>query len=477
MAARKTMAMGAFVLGGLLLFAVGLFLIGDRRMLFSGSGSYYAQFAGMSGLEIGDKVRVAGLDAGEITDLRIPAGPGAKFLVKFRVVEKLFPVIRTDSLATIQTDGLLGSKYLLINTGTSVQAPLESILPSREPFELADLMSNVGDTVKMINQTVGVVQGDVMGAVKTISATATHLNEIVTASQDDIKAMTASANRITGDASRITGDASVIMARLRAGEGNAGKFLKDETFYNNVTNASLRAEEILADLRQTSKHVNELVVQFQTGTVPENIDATVANVRDATERLKVMVSALQPGLSSGEGITADLRATFANSREAMSDLAENMEALKHGFFFRGFFNNRGYFDLSTLSLADYQSKDFDKKAKKEREWVQVKGMFTVKANGTEEISESGRASIDVAMEGFQRFTEGIALMVEGYSATGTPTERFMRSRDRSSLVRDYLEKKFALNSSFVGVMAMGPVQSHSTPLTDEDGVALVLLRK
>ena len=34
MASTKTKAMGAFVLGGVLLFAVGLFLIGDRRMLF-----------------------------------------------------------------------------------------------------------------------------------------------------------------------------------------------------------------------------------------------------------------------------------------------------------------------------------------------------------------------------------------------------------------------------------------------------------
>src|SRR5437764_12167207 len=106
MAAKKTKVMGAFVLGGLLLFAVGLFLIGDRRMLFSGSGTYYTEFAGMSGLEVGDKVRVAGLDAGEVTGLRIPSGPGAKFLVKFRIVEKLFAVVRADSLATIQTDGL-----------------------------------------------------------------------------------------------------------------------------------------------------------------------------------------------------------------------------------------------------------------------------------------------------------------------------------------------------------------------------------
>ena len=104
--------------------------------------------AGISGLEVGDKVRVGGLDAGEIMELRIPGGPGEKFRVKFRVIEKLFPVIRTDSIATIQTDGLLGNKFLLINTGTKEQAPLESVLPSREPFEMGDLMARIGETVK-----------------------------------------------------------------------------------------------------------------------------------------------------------------------------------------------------------------------------------------------------------------------------------------------------------------------------------------
>jgi hypothetical protein len=128
-------------------------------------------------------------------------------------------------------------------------------------------------------------------------------------------------------------------------------------------------------------------------------------------------------------------------------------------------------------LADYQSKEFEKKVHKERQWVECPSLFTLKADGTEVISEAGRASIDQAMEDFQRYTEGIALIVEGYSATGTQNERFMKSRSRSALVRDYLEKKFALNSDYVGIMAMGAVQSHSTPLTLEDGVALVLLRK
>src|SRR6185436_18355430 len=104
MASKDKTAMGAFVIGGLLLFGLGLFLIGDRRMLFSKSAEYYTDFFQISALETGAKVRVGGMDAGEIVEVRVPPGPGEKFKVKFRVVEKLFPVIRTDSVASIATD-------------------------------------------------------------------------------------------------------------------------------------------------------------------------------------------------------------------------------------------------------------------------------------------------------------------------------------------------------------------------------------
>src|SRR4030042_971294 len=46
-------AVGAFVIGGILLFAVGLFLIGDRRMLFEENFEVYAEFAHIAGLQKG----------------------------------------------------------------------------------------------------------------------------------------------------------------------------------------------------------------------------------------------------------------------------------------------------------------------------------------------------------------------------------------------------------------------------------------
>src|SRR5260370_620285 len=108
----RAVAVGAFVIAGVLLFGVGLFLIGDRRLLFSDTFEVYAEFANIAGLQNGAKVRVAGLDAGEVDTIHVPANPSARFRVKLRIREDVHPLIRVDSVASIQTDGLVGNKFM-----------------------------------------------------------------------------------------------------------------------------------------------------------------------------------------------------------------------------------------------------------------------------------------------------------------------------------------------------------------------------
>ena len=456
-------AVGAFVIGGLMLFGLGLFLIGDRRMLFSKSADYYTEFAQISALQTGAKVRVGGMDAGEILDIRVPQEPGSKFRLKFRIVEKLFPVIRTDSVASIATDGLLGNKFLMIDIGTTGLAPPGCTLPSREPFEIGDLLAKIRHTVTAIDKTFGEVKGDVADATKAVAESVKHVDQIIVAAQDPIE-------RVTISAAKISQDVSAIIGRVRAGEGTIGKLVNDDAVYNSVSHSEKEVEQALGNLRQTSADVRELVSRFKSGEVPADIERTIKNVGDSSERIKVMVESFQP-LSGGDGVAGDLRATLVSSREAMSNLAEDLEALKHSFFFRGFFKDRGFYDLGSLSPVEYQSKEFEKNVTKERTWVRQDELFIVKTNGSEELSDPGRKKLDSMMANFLRFTKDRAVIVEGYAGSGTLDEQFLLSRERAAKVRDYLIKKFTLSPDYVGVMPMGAVGDHG------DGIALVLLKK
>jgi len=82
MPSARLIGVGVFVIGGLLIFALGLFMIGDRRSLFADLFVVNAEFAQVAGLRDGAAVRVNGMEAGEVTDILIPASPAGRFRVR-----------------------------------------------------------------------------------------------------------------------------------------------------------------------------------------------------------------------------------------------------------------------------------------------------------------------------------------------------------------------------------------------------------
>src|SRR5215471_1142804 len=100
---NRNVNVGLFVLGGLLLFGAGMFLIGDRRQAFGRHVEYYSEFVSLAGLSNGAEVRVGGMDAGEVLAIGVPDSPSARFRVKFRINAKLRGLVRADSVVTIET--------------------------------------------------------------------------------------------------------------------------------------------------------------------------------------------------------------------------------------------------------------------------------------------------------------------------------------------------------------------------------------
>jgi len=142
MPSNRRMIVGIFVLAGVTLFGVGLFWIGDRRLLFERSLELHTEFANLSALKVGSKVTVGGMDAGEVLAIQVPSGPRAKFRVRFRVLEKFGPVLRADSVASVQVEGLVGNKLLQVEPGSEAAPRVQpyGTIPGREPLEIADIM-------------------------------------------------------------------------------------------------------------------------------------------------------------------------------------------------------------------------------------------------------------------------------------------------------------------------------------------------
>jgi len=132
---------GIFVLAGLTIFTVGIFLVGDRNEAFARHVEFYTEFTNLDGLTKGSKVKVAGMDAGQIVEVGVPDSPASRFRVKFQINQGLHGLVRTDSVVTIGTEGVVGGTYLLVRSGSPkapAAAPLAP-LPSQEPIDMSKL--------------------------------------------------------------------------------------------------------------------------------------------------------------------------------------------------------------------------------------------------------------------------------------------------------------------------------------------------
>jgi phospholipid/cholesterol/gamma-HCH transport system substrate-binding protein len=440
MVSSRAVGAGAFVVIGLLLFSVVLFMIGERRMLFERRFTVYTEFSQLGELQTGAPVRVAGADAGEVTDIVLPRTPSEKFKVKMEVREALHPIIRTDSVAVPQTEGLVGGVFVNINAGTD-QAPRvenDGTIPGREPFQISDLLQQANDTMMMIGDTVTSLRGNAETAVKEIAGTAEDAHALLETLGPDLQALARNGNVISADTREL-------VAKINGGQGTVGKLVNDDELYRQLKSLTDQGNTVMANLHQVSDEARRAIVDFRSKDGP------------------------------AQGLLGDMRVTITQAREATADLADNMEAMKHNFLLRGFFNKRGYYDLDAISPVEYRTGVLESgKRKAMRIWLKSSVLFAPGPDGTEVLSPGGRERIDSAMSTYLKYLPANPLVVEGYAPAPTNADRFRLSRLRAGIVREYIRGKYDVPSQNAGFIGLGVDAPDSPDGGVWDGVAITL---
>ena len=429
---------GLFVVMAALLFALGLFMIGDRRALFARDFEIYTEFSRVGGIQKGAIVRVAGADAGEVEEIRVPRSPSEKFRLKLRVLEDLRGLVRTDSVASIQNDGLVGNKFIQIEPGTDAapQAPDGATIKGSDLYDFTDLLAQAGTTLKDINGVIEEVRGAINTALGDVSNTTREANRILAHLEREIQLVLRSGNVVVKDMGALVTD-------IRAGKGTAGKLINDPELYN-------RATALVGDAR-----------------------AVIAKVDEAAEQAKLFTSEMRSNTGPVQGAVADLRRTLAGASEAMADLSESSEALKRNFFFRSFFERRGYFDLDDIPVEEYRAGALESKDRRvARVWLRGSMLFSTDAEGREELTVEGKARLESAMSDFLKQPASTPIVVEGFAAGPTYDQRYIISRRRAQIVRDYLVTRLQIDASRMGVMALGGEAPGSPDGATWDGVAI-----
>jgi phospholipid/cholesterol/gamma-HCH transport system substrate-binding protein len=216
--------LGAFIVAALVILAAGVFIIGDRQYLFSPTYRLKTQFSTVAGLDTGAEVRVGGVHSGSVRSIELPNKPTDKITVLMDLQRSTHDIIKHDSVAGIETEGLLGNEYVAISFGSAQGLNVKDgdSIASQPPLVIADL----------IKKTDGIL-GSSQEALDNVTVTTANL--------------------------------SSISAKINRGQGTIGALVNDKRMYDQ--------------LDQTAVGMHDTVIRAQAGIAgfQENMEALKQN--------------------------------------------------------------------------------------------------------------------------------------------------------------------------------------------------------
>ncbi|HMQ68683.1 MAG TPA: MlaD family protein [Ignavibacteria bacterium] len=305
----RIIKLGIFIATGIALFIAAIFYIGSQANLFTKTFDVYTMFKNVSGLSQGSSVQFAGINVGTIKSIEIIESDKVK--VNISIIEDVQKFIKKDSETTINSDGLVGNKVLLITSGGLNSPSIEAgdSLHSIQPISFGDILNNLNETTK--------------------------------------------------EAEGITKSLGSIMKKVDDGEGTLGKLVNESSIYDNL-------DSLMGSFANSTSNINRILsttsdaVNMVTNDIRRmqgSIDTIVNNISDITGKInssQSLVGTLLTDTVFANNIKAMIRnadQTTANLEMGSFSFYQNMEALKHNFLFKGYFEDLGYWNKSEFDLT------------------------------------------------------------------------------------------------------------------------------
>ena len=244
---------GAFVLASLLVFAGLVYMLGRSAGLFERQYRLVAGFNQIGGLIQGATVRLAGVPVGRVGAIELPLAGGAKVRVELLIARRVQDRIRADSLARIETIGLLGDKIIDVSLGSPGAAILQegADLRTEEPFDTGRLTQQGSELVRNLVELSTELRGtlariaaspagaDIAETVRALRSLATEiergqgaLHRLVY--ERKLGTALSDAGETLADLRQAMADLRAITGRIEGGGGTLGGLLQDPTVYENL---------------------------------------------------------------------------------------------------------------------------------------------------------------------------------------------------------------------------------------------------
>jgi phospholipid/cholesterol/gamma-HCH transport system substrate-binding protein len=276
----QALVLGSIVLAAIALGGYALFAIGERRGLGSDALTVHAGFRDIGGIEVGARVRVQGIDAGEVVAILPPEAPGEPVTLRLRLAGKLRRLVTPDAKVQIANDSLLAGKAL-------------RILPGAATGKIED-----GATL---------ASADTQDMLDTVTQAAAKLNNLLGEADSalvSIRNGEGAAGKITQELAQATGKLNQVLAkvddtlaRVQKGEGSLGKLLHDDKLYTELTDSLGQMKAAMNDIQSGTGTLGKLVKSNEVyaeavGSLQEmrRLMASVKQNSDAIKSLPVVRS-------------------------------------------------------------------------------------------------------------------------------------------------------------------------------------------
>lgn len=272
----RNVKVGIFLLLGLVVAGVLIFLVGDERHMFQRHATLHATFRDVAGLKVGSPVRMGGLDVGQVESITFGESDRDRLIhVYFTMIADQLQRVRSDSRVSIVSKGLLGDKALDITMGTAAGRALASG---------ATIVSEESD--------------DMAGALRAASQAAVRVNTVL----EDISRVTATlaSPQTTADLQAALHDLSAITHQIAVGPGPAHDMLTSEPMARRIdaTLASVQStasrasstmdsvDGLMRDARHGNGLLHALVYDRQGGQMVQRLAAAADEVGAITRDVR-----------------------------------------------------------------------------------------------------------------------------------------------------------------------------------------------
>ena len=310
---KNDLKVGAFVLLGLVLAGLVIFLIGDERRVFERSVYFDAQFEDVEGLTAGAPVRMGGVRIGQVSQVRYAEDSSDGMVhVKLRVVSEDAKRIREDSRVRIVNKGLLGDKMFEIDHGTKGgELPPGSMIPSDTDEGLMGKVDSIATEAEL---------------------TLKNVRELATALGDE---------RLHEDVREIARSTNVLLKEVTEGQGYPHRFLSDPREAERISATVEGLSDAATELKYTLREVRLAVRGVRRGPgfahdmlYGEGAKKEIAQVGAAAGELALTLEGIREGdgfmrdvLFGGNGDTKD---AISNVTQMTADLRDIVRGVKDG---------------------------------------------------------------------------------------------------------------------------------------------------